>query len=563
MKSLDELRLELRELQEQGRLDEAALACRELLRRRPGDSEIVGALARIRATQQRWPEALEQYEKASRLAPGDPSFHFQRALALNALGRRDETINALRTVCELDRKFPRALSLLVQMSVEACDWRDFDQLVADLTAMARQPGTGVDPFLLLQLCDDPDLHLACARNFVQDTLALYRPVHRGQKFAHAPTAAESKIRVGYLSGDFRNHPTTHLINELIECHDRNRFEIVGVSTGPDDESPYRDRIVKAFDRFIDTIDWPISEFATKLAGLKLDILVDLSGHTKFGQLAFLAGHPVPVQVGFLGYPGSTGASFIDYSIVDDFVVPAESAKYFSEQLVHLPGCYQVNARHRPAAPNTPTRAESGLPPDGFVFCSFNTASRILPGMFDVWMRLLIAVPGSVLWMLEQSPEAIERLRREAEARAVSAERLVFAPKLALAVHLARLPLADLILDTFPYNGHTNTSDAMRMGVPVVTCAGRSFGARVAGSIMSAHGVPELVTSAIEEYEALALSLARDSNRRDAVRERIRLNRTQSTLFDTPRFCAQLESAYLAMYETWRAGEHPRSIAVAR
>jgi predicted O-linked N-acetylglucosamine transferase (SPINDLY family) len=236
--------------------------------------------------------------------------------------------------------------------------------------------------------------------------------------------------------------------------------------------------------------------------------------------------------------------------------------HYSEKLVHLPGCYQVNDRKRAPSPDTPTRVACGLPADGVVFCCFVNAARISPSAFDIWMRLLRAVPGSVLWLLDQSPETARNLRREAEARQVGTERLVFAARVPLADHLARLPLADLALDTFPYNGHTNTSDALWMGVPVVTMRGRSFAARVAGSILTTHGFPELVTDSVEAYEALALALAQDASRRATLREQILAARDRSPLFDTPRYCRQIEAAYRSMYEIWKAGERPRAIRIA-
>ncbi|HEX5779107.1 MAG TPA: tetratricopeptide repeat protein, partial [Xanthobacteraceae bacterium] len=487
MKNLDELLHEARRLQQSGRLEEAGDACRELLRRKPNDANVVGLLARIRAGQQRWPEALAQAEKAARIEPGNASFHFQHALALIALDRRTEAREALRRVCKLDLKFPRARSLLAQLSMEACDWRDFDRHEADLVALAPDREAGADPFILLQLSDDPAAHLACARNFIAGALSRFGSAIPAVPFEHSPVESITKIRVGYLSGDFRNHPTTHLIAELIELHDRSQFEVVGLSTGPSDGTPYRERIEKAFDRFVDAVDWQLNEFAQRLAALKLDILVDLSGYTKTSLQPFLSSRPAPVQANYLGYPGTTGADFIDYCIVDSFVVPPAEVGHYSESLVYLPGCYQVSDRKRPVALNAPARADHGLPASGFVFCCLVNAARISPNVFDIWMRLLGAVSGSVLWLLEQSPETSQNLRREAAARRIDGDRLIFAPKLPLAEHLARLPLADLALDTFPYNGHTNTNDLLWMGVPIVTTAGRSFAARAAGSILTAHG----------------------------------------------------------------------------
>jgi protein O-GlcNAc transferase len=560
MKSADEILQAARQLQQGGRLEEAADACRELLRRKPNDANAASLLGRIRGAQRRWTEALSQAEKAARSEPRNANFHYERALALIALDRQREGREALRAVCSLNRKFPRARSLLAQFCVEACDWADFERHAADLTDLAADRDAAVDPFLLLQLADDPEAHLTCARNFVASALTLYRDVRPVVPFAHSREGREGKIRVGYISGDYRNHPTTHLISELIELHDRAQFEVVGISTGPADGSAFRQRIERAFDRFEDALDWPLNEIAQRLAALKLDILVDLSGHTKLGLQPFLASRPAPIQVNYLGYPGTTGADFMDYVVVDRFAVPEREATNYTERLVRLPGCYQPNDRQRPAA-TTGTRRDHGLPDDGLVFCCFVNAARLSPMIFGIWMRLLQATPGGVLWLLDHSAESEDNLRREAESRGVEADRLVFAPRVPLAEHLGRLPLADVALDTFPYNGHTNTSDALWMGVPVVTLTGRSFASRVAGSILTTHGVPELVTPSPEEYEALALALTREAERLRQLRERIRAGRDRSPLFNTPRFCKQLEAAYRGMVGAWRAGDKPRAIAI--
>jgi predicted O-linked N-acetylglucosamine transferase (SPINDLY family) len=351
------------------------------------------------------------------------------------------------------------------------------------------------------------------------------------------------------------------LTELVELHDRSRFEVVAISVGPDDDTPYRKRLERAFDQFVTSLDWPMAEFSQRIRALDLDILVDLMGHTRANQLAFLECRPAPVQVNYLGFPGTAGADFIDYCIADRFVAPTDHENYFSEKVVRLPGCYQVNDRKRPDASHVPSRKECGLPLEGFVFCCFGNASKMTPAIYDVWMRLLRDCDGSVLWLLEQSNDAAENLRRETMARGVDPNRVIFAPKLSLAEHLARLKLADLVLDTFPYNGHTSTSDALWVGVPVVTRVGRNFAARVAGSILSTFGMTDLTSQSLEEYEALAISLAKDRERLRAMRDRIKVNRDGSPLFDTPRYCAEIESAFVTMYEIWRSGEQPRAIEV--
>jgi len=316
------------------------------------------------------------------------------------------------------------------------------------------------------------------------------------------------------------------------------------------------------DRFVDVRGATDPAVAQLLRDLDVDIAVDLMGHTAGGRAGIFAYRGAPVQVNYLGYPGTMGAPFIDYIIADPFLVPAGSERFYSEQVVRLPDCYQPNDTKRRIGERTPTRAELGLPARGLVFCSFNNSFKINPPMFDVWMRLLREVEGSVLWLLETSGVVKGNLRREAEARGVSGERLLFAPRVALEEHLARHRAADLFLDTLPYNAHTTASDALWAGLPVLTCAGRSFAARVAGSLVHAVGLPELVTASLAEYEALALALARGPARLAELRGRLERNRLTAPLFDIERYRRHLEAAYETMWERHLRGEAPQAFNVA-
>ena len=323
----------------------------------------------------------------------------------------------------------------------------------------------------------------------------------------------------------------------------------------------RTRLVKAFDRFVDVKNCSILDTAQQIAADEVDILVDLKGYTMDTRTEILARRPAPIQVNYLGYPGTMGVSFIDYILVDDFIVPADQQPFYTEKLVHLPGCYQVNDSQREIAEQTPSRAACGLPDKGFVFCSFNNSYKITPAMFDVWMRLLKAVPGSVLWLLEGNRFVPDNLRREAQRRGVAAERLVFAPRMALAEHLARHRLADLFLDTLPYNSHTTASDALWAGCPVLTLAGETFASRVAGSLLRTVGLPELITHSFDEYYALALHLAEDVASLARLRTRLEANRAISSLFDAGQFARNLEKAYETMWEIHKSGDRPRAFAV--
>jgi predicted O-linked N-acetylglucosamine transferase (SPINDLY family) len=351
--------------------------------------------------------------------------------------------------------------------------------------------------------------------------------------------------------------------QLFEEHDRSQFDVFAFSHGPDDDSPMRRRLVAAFDRFIDVQQDSDEDAARRIAELGIDILVDLKGHTEFARLEILARRPAPVQVHYIGYPGTLGTDFVDYLIVDPVVVRPDEAADFTEQLVFLPQCYQVNDRMRPGGTGNASRESCGLPRGGFVFCNFNNSYKITPDLFDIWMRLVKMVPDSVFWLLSDNQWADENLRREAQAHGVTADRLIFAPRLGLEEHLARQPLADLFLDTAPYSAHTTASDALWMGLPVLTIAGRSFASRVAASLLHAVHLPELVTHDRVEYERVALDLASDRQKLSALRRRLRENLLTAPLFDIARTRRDLEAAYCQMWEIYVRGEAPSSFRVAK
>jgi predicted O-linked N-acetylglucosamine transferase (SPINDLY family) len=388
-------------------------------------------------------------------------------------------------------------------------------------------------------------------------------VEHGQRMGLArPRGARPKITLGYLSADFFAHATAFLVAELLEKHDRERFQVFGYSFGPDDGSPMRRRLQIAFDRFVDLKDASFTASAERIAADEVDILVDLKGYTRDARPQILALRPAPVQVNYLAYPGTMGVPFMDYLLADEFVIPPDQQPFFTEKVVYLPGCYQVNDSRREIAPHTPSRADCGLPQEGFVFCGFNNSYKITPEMFSVWMELLKAVPGSVLWLLESNRFAPANLRREAEARQVAAERLVFAPRMPLPEHLARHRLADLFLDTFPVNAHTTASDALWAGCPVLTVAGQTFVSRVAGSLLRTVGLPELVANSFDEYHAMALRLARDGELLAGLRARLEANRMTSRLFDAGRFARNIEEAYRMMWEIRASGRPPRGFTVS-
>jgi len=371
-----------------------------------------------------------------------------------------------------------------------------------------------------------------------------------------------KIRVGYFSADFHNHATGHLMAELFELHNKSQFKLVCFSFGPIVNDKMRQRLEKSFDQFIEVGRKSDVEIAKLSRDLNIDIAVDLKGFTKDARTGIFALRAAPIQVNYLGYPGTMGADYIDYIIADKTLISPESQSCYSEKIVYLPNSYQVNDRKRAISASQFTRQELGLPENGFVFCCFNNNFKILPVTFDGWMRILKAVEGSVLWLLQDNSWAVKNLKKEAQKQGVNAERLVFADRVPPSEHLARHRRADLFLDTFPCNAHTTASDALWTGLPVLTLMGRSFASRVAASLLKAVGLPELITSTQDAYEALAIELAKNPQKLADIKLKLTNNRLTTPLFDTPLFTKNIEAAYLEMYERYQAGLELGHISIA-
>ncbi|WP_298873099.1 tetratricopeptide repeat protein [uncultured Bradyrhizobium sp.] len=498
-------------------------------------------------------EALASYQRAVELAPSNPQYHFLLSEVLSQIGRPDEAIGALERTVALNKAFPFALSKLVDSRRKRADWRNFEREQAGLDE-AVDSGVAVDPFLFLHASSSPARQLTCAKTYVANVAP-----ERGAARPRTPSPA-SRLRIGYMSADFRNHAIGHLMVGVIEEHDRERFEVSAISYGPDDRSEVRGRLKAAFERFEDVSHIPDEEVVELIRRLDIDVLVDLGGFTAGARPRILAHRAAPVQVNYLGYPGTMGASYMDYVMADRIIVPEAEQKHYAEKVIYLPDSYQATDAKRSLA-IVPARREVGLQDDAFVYCAFNRTSKITPVMFDVWMRLLAKTAGSVLWLLDGDPIAKENLKREAVARGIAAERIVFAPHAPPDAHLARHQLADLYLDTLPYNAHTAASDALWAGLPVVTCLGTAFAGRVAASILNAVGLPELVTRSLDDYESLALRIAHDSELRTALRSKLASQRTTWPLFDTARMTRHIEKAYSEMWRRHCAGEAPASFAV--
>ncbi|HEV8680570.1 MAG TPA: tetratricopeptide repeat protein [Stellaceae bacterium] len=502
-------------------------------------------------------EAIASYDRALAIKPDHTDALNNRATALSDLNRPEEAAEAFARLLSLAPGFDYASGNLLHSKQHCCDWENYDQDVERVASAVAAGKRAVLPFGFLSMSGLPEAQLQCARTFGNDKYsASQEPIWRGERYRH------DQVRVAYLSADFRGHAVAYLMAGVLEAHDRSRFDITAISFTRAEQDEMRARLKNSVDRFVDVEGKSDRDVALLLKELEIDIAVDLMGYTKGNRLGIFALRPAPIQVNYLGYPGTTGADYIDYILADRFVIREDAHSFYSEKVVSLPETFQPRDARQRIGERTPTRAAAGLPESGFVFCSIHNNYKIAPHIFDVWMRLLRQVDGSVLWLLGDNAVAVRHLQQHAERRSVAPDRLVFAPRIALEDHLARQRLADLFLDTLPYNAGTTASDALWVGLPVLTCAGSSFAGRMAGSLLNAVGLPELITDNLADYEALALALARDGNRLAAIRAKLARHRDTFPLFDTDRFRRHLESAYETMWQRYQRGEPPASFAVA-
>jgi protein O-GlcNAc transferase len=523
-----------------GRADEALAAYDGLLALRPDAVEVIYNRALILSGQGRSSEALAALDRALALQPQAAMILYSRGVMMSQLGRHDDALANYDRALALDPGLTLARGNRAMAARNICAWDRTAQIGPELEGMVRA-GIPVAPMSFVAYSSDKALQRQAGRNAVAALMPqMPPPLWRGEEYRH------DRIRLAYVSSDFRTHAVGLQVAPLIERHDRSRFEVIAISLGAGDDSPVRARLEAAFDRFEDCSALSDEQVARAMRALEIDIAIDLNGHTGGARTGIFAWRPAPLQAAWLGYPGTLGADFIDAILADDTVAPIQDQAFYSERLVHLPQCFFPTDPAREIAP-LPSRAEAGLPPDGFVFCSFNNNWKFTPDLFDVWMRLLQQVPGSLLWLKQTNAAATRNLHREAQARGVDPARLLFAPEVASdAEHLARLALADVFLDTLPYNAHATASDALWAGLPVITCRGEACAGRVAASMLKAIGLPELVTESLADYEALALKLARAPGTLKALKDRLAANRLTTPLFDADRFRSDMEAAFTAM-----------------
>jgi predicted O-linked N-acetylglucosamine transferase (SPINDLY family) len=505
---------------------------------------------------QRFDEAVSSYDTALNLEPRAAETHLNRGIVLHELKRFEEAIASYEKALSLKPDQELLAGALLQAKMQICDWTALAQRLAQYEHDIQSSKLVTEPFVSLTLVDAPALHKKAAQLYVEKRYpGMYPP--RG----HRRHARNDRIRIGYFSADLLNHAVSYGVAEMFECHDRARFDPIGFYFGPDRQDERQKRITSAFQQFHHVRDKTDKDLAIYARDLELDIAIDLMGHTKNARLGAFAERCAPLQVSYLGYPATTGAEYIDYIIADATVIPKDRQGDFSEKVVYLPPSYHANDSKRPRTESVYTRRDLGLPDTGFVFCCFNGNSKILPAIFDVWMRLLRAVDGSVLWLLEDNPVAAANLVKEAQKRGVDGARLVFAGRMPPAEHLKRQSVADLFLDTLPYNAHTTANDALWAGLPLLTRTGQSFASRVAASLLTAAELPELITHTEAEYESRAIELANNAEMLTTIRRKLQHNRRTAPIFDARLFTKRIEAAYSIMYERDQAGLPPCSFDV--
>ena len=533
-----------------GRSEQAVSAFRAAARLDPDFAGTWDHLGTVLQRLGRHAEAEAAFRRWTEIEPESADAFHALALALQQLGRLDEAFAANQRALALRPDWLPALASALWLAQRLCDWTHSAAYADPVLRRAAEEPDAVSPFQLMSLPGATRAHLSAHARSLASTFAQKQTLRHD----HARFGEARRLRVGYLSSDFHGHPVAYLVAQVFELHDRDGFEVFLLSYGPDDGSPMRRRLEAAGDRFIDLSTLADDAAAQRIYDERIQILVDLKGYTADDRPRIAAHRPAPVQVNWLGFPGTMGADWIDYLIADRTIVPPSHDAEYAEKVVRLPHCYQPNDRKRPSGAGEVSRSAAGLPETGFVFCCFNQSYKIEPGVFAVWMRLLGAVPDSVLWLLEDNRWAKENLRKEAARRGISPERLVFAPIRPLAEHLARYAIADLLLDTFPYTSHTTGSDALWAGCPMVTIMGETFASRVAASLLVNVGMERLVARSHAEYEALAVALAHDRPGLEALQRQLREHRDALALFDSPRFTRNLEAAYQRMWERYAQGK---------
>ena len=543
-------------LKQTGKLEEALISYQNAIDIKPDYAASHNNLGVVLRDLGRMDEAVKSYERAILINPEYYDAHNNLAVVLRKLKNLPEALlNYQRAnILRPDKDF--ILGQILKLKKDLCIWDDLTDSLNDLIKKINNGQKVVSAFAMLGLIDNPKLQRKASEIYANQKFPKNDLLPKIKHYS-----GHSKIRIGYFSADFHSHATMHLMAELFECHDKNSFELIAFSFGPDKSDNWRQRVLLSFDHFIDVRLKSDKEISLLSREMEIDIAVDLKGYTKDCRPGIFAMSAAPIQVNYLGYPGTMALDYMDYLIADKVIIPEKSQKYYSEKIIYMPNSYQVNISNRNFSDDLLVRKNIGLPDKGFVFCSFNNAYKISPSTFEVWMRILKAVDHSVLWLLVSNENTVKNLKKEMEKYGINKNRLVFAKYVPIEEHLNRIKYADLFIDNLPYNAHTTSSDALRMGLPVLTCIGESFASRVAASLLNAVNLPELVTTSQEEYEALAIHLAKNPEQLKLIKDKLLKNLSSAPLYDTPLFTKHLESAYKNMYQRHHEGLAPDHIYV--
>jgi tetratricopeptide (TPR) repeat protein len=499
--------------------------------------------------------ALAAYDEALLIYPQSSDYWISKGEIFVEMKQFQEASVAFREALSINPDIDFLLGNVVQNDLQMCKWDTQSHQIDALVRKVEEGQKAAIPYNFISLLDD--------RGLIRRSIELYAHSLQGtiQKTIQHRLSRQEKIRIAYFSADFHNHPTAYLIAELFECHDKHKFELIAFVFGKNTADEMRGRLEKSFSQFIDVDALTDEEIAKLSRDMKIDIAVDLKGYTTEARPKIFMYGAAPIQISYLGFPGTMGLSCFDYIVADRIVIPDALNDGVIEKIIYMPNCYQVNDRRRKISTTKPSKKSLGLPDTGFIFCCFNNNYKITPPVMDGWARILNAVPNSILWLFADNPFAMNNLKKEMLSRGVDPERLIFSGRIESADHLARYQLADLFLDTFPCNAHTTASDALWAGLPLVTLIGESFGARVAASLLHAIDLPELIAQTQEEYEQLTIKLAKNASELNRIKEKLLINRYSKPLFDTPLFTEHLENAYFQAYERYHAGLAPENIHV--
>ena len=542
-------------LQEQRKLKKAIKAFNKALAIRPEYASAYYNMGNALKDQGKLEEAIEAYNRALAIKPDYAKAHNNIGNALNDQGKLKEAMASYEKTLSLKPDYARARAQKLHMQAQMCDWRAIKKDLASLKTLGIE-GKSVSPFTVLSLEDMPERHRLRSERYAKENFS-QKPLPAPAM----PSKRPDKLRIGYFSTDYGEHPVAYLIAKVLEQHNRDEFEVFGYSLRGNQQVELRQRLINSFDRFVDVQKLSNKDVASKVRQDGIDIAIDLNGHTQYARTNIFAYRAAPIQINYLGFPGTMGADFMDYIVADRYIIPPENQKYFNEKILYLPNTYMPTDNSRKLSERHLTRGDMGLPEDAFVFCCFNNNYKITSSEFDIWMRLLNKVEGSVLWLRQSNQWSELNVKQEAQRRQVDPERVVFAGRVPMAEHLARQRLADLFIDTFSFNAHTTAAEALWAGLPVVTKTGKGFAARVAGSLLNSVGLPELITKNEHDYEILILELATIPSKLSKIRKKLAANLPKQALFDTEQYTKHIEDGYQQAYQNYFEGNAPKTITV--